>query len=141
VERYDIQPHVGVGPIKLGMSKAQVILILGNPRFERNNRYEFVSGFFVDFDSSGTVEFIELANSDEFQAIYNGVDLHNIRASKVLETIVENDNFDHSNPELGNSYIFKKLQLSLWRGVIPENDSDTDGQYFEAVGIGRKNYF
>ena len=87
------------------------------------------------------VEFIELTNTDRFEALYNGVDLHKLKATEALEIVLSDDNYDPSDPELGYSYIFKKLQLSLWRSVISENESDSEGQYFEAVGIGGRDYF
>lgn len=141
MSHFKIEPHVGVGPIKLGMTKAQVESVIGNSRFESNNRAEFVSGFFINFDTEGKVEFIELANSDEFEALYKGVNLHKLKANDALSIVLKEDSYDASDPELGYSYIFKKLQMSLWRGIVPEDESDIDGQYFEAVGIGRENYY
>ena len=52
--------------------------------------------------------------------------------------------YDANDPELGYSYVFPGLQLSLWRPVIPDaeqNADDTTGRRFEAVGVGGEGYF
>jgi len=141
MENFEIEPNIGVGPIKLGMHKSEVVKVFGKPEHEHDNRSGYFSGFMVDFDESDKVEFIELAKSDLFTSSFKGKSLHNIPASEAVEYICKLDDFDPNEPELGYSYIFKKLQLSLWRGTLPENEQDKDGKYFEAVGVGVSNYF
>ncbi|WP_415894565.1 hypothetical protein ACMXYQ_08965 [Neptuniibacter sp. PT34_22] len=141
MKHFAIEPNVGVGPIKLGMSKAEVIDLFGQPEFENNERTVYLSGFMVDFDELNHVEFIEVAKSDLFEATYEGINLHNVSASQAVEHVCKFDSYDNSDPELGHSYIFKKLQLSLWRGTLPEDENDEDGKYFESVAIGVSNYF
>lgn len=141
MKHFEIEPNVGVGPIKLGMSKAEVIDILGKPEFENNERSAYLSGFMVDFDESNHVEFIELAKSDLFEATYKGINLHNVSAPQAVDHVCKFDVYDNNDPELGYSYVFKKLQLSLWRGTFPESEHDEDGKYFESVAIGVENYF
>ena len=123
------------------MHKSEVKRIFGKPEYENDNRVGYLSGFMVDYNKFNNVEFIELANSNKFNATYEGKNLHQILASEALELVSKYDSYDANDPELGHSYIFKGLQLSLWRGTIPENINDEDGKYFEAVGIGEANYF
>lgn len=141
MKHYEIVPNVGVGPIKLGMQRAEVEKIFGAPDYEHDSRVSYFSGFMIDYNDSNNVEFIELANSEHFTASYEGKDLHRIPANEAVEFVSKFDSFDKNEPELGHSYIFKKLQLSLWRGTMPENENDEDGKYFEAVGIAEANYF
>jgi hypothetical protein len=136
-----IEPLIGVGPIKLNMSKEQVHAVLGPPDFSHGNREGFLSGLMVNFSQEGKVEFIELAKSERYVALLNGIDAHSWPASEVVELLAKQAAFDSADPELGYSYIFKDMQLSLWRSVMPESISDSEGRYFEAVGIGVRDYF
>lgn len=141
MKHFEIEPNVGVGPIKLGMPKNEVINLLGKPEFENNDRTAYLSGFMIDFDESNHVEFIELSKSDLFEASYKGINLHNVTALQAVEHVCKFDSYDTSDPELGYSYIFKELQLSLWRNTLPEKDLDEDGKHFESVAIGVSNYY
>lgn len=138
---FEITPHVGIGKIKLGMSREDVFTLFGKPNFDREDRIGYLDGFMINFDKHNTVEFIELAKSAEYCALFNGIDLHNIKANDAVEFVNKFDVFDKDDPEIGYSYIFKKLQLSLWRGVLPECEHDSDGMHFETVGIGVDDYF
>jgi len=138
---FEIIPHKGVGPVKFGMEVHEVEAVIGKPKYTHANRYDYLSGFMVDFDESGKVAFLELANSPKFQATYRGANLHSMKADDAIKFMSQFDTYDANNPEIGYSYLFKNLQLSLWRGTMPENDFDEDGIYFEAVGIGADNYF
>lgn len=138
---FEIIPHEGVGPVKFGMKAHEVEAVMGKPEDIQDNRHYYLSGFMVDFNTSGKVEFIELADSPKFQAKYHGRNLHKLKSDEALNYVSQFDTFDTDDPELGYSYIFKNLQLSLWRGTLPEDEFDEDGAYFEAVGIASDNYF
>jgi hypothetical protein len=138
---YEITPHVGIGPVKLGMPIHDVEAVMGKPEHVHDNRHGYLSGFMVDFDDTGKVEFIELASSELFQAKFNGINLHYVTADEAVNFVSQFDSYDRNDPEAGYSYIFKKLQLSLWRGTMPEDEADEDGKYFEAVGIAIDGYF
>jgi len=47
---------------------------------------------------------------------------------------------DTTDPELGYSYLFPRISLSLWRSVKPDA-ADQDGRFFEAIGVGVPGYF
>lgn len=144
MRRFQIQPGIGVGPVKLGVTRQAVHDALGKPESSRNEREGFLGGFFVDFDESGCVEFIELANSKQFKAFFEGKCLHQIPADEAVRLVSRFDKYDQTNPELGHSYIFLKLQMSLWRGTTPQADQDEDdpdGRYFEAIGVAIPGYF
>ena len=142
---YDILPHSGVGPIRLGMTREEVRAEFGMPDFTGNdNREEFLHGFFVDFNSEGRVEFIELAKSTQFRPLFKGKCLHELLADDVVALVQRYDQYSEDDPELGYSYCFLDLQMSLWRPTVPDanqpNDDD-DGRYFHAIGIAEKGYF
>lgn len=139
--KFEIEPHIGVGPIKLGMSRADVHAILGVPEYTHNEREGFLSGLMVDYDDNDCVEFIELANSNRFVAYFQDLPVHSTAADEIVSFLSQFTEYDKNDPELGRSFIFKDLQFSLWRSVLPEKDDDLDGRFFEAVGIAAKGYF
>jgi hypothetical protein len=118
--KFQIEPGIGVGPVKLGMSKDAVHAALGIPKSSRDGREGFLDGFFVDFDDAGFVEFIELAKSGDFTALFEGVSLHDLAADEAVQFVSRFDQFSNNNREHGYSFIFPKLQMSLWRGRFPK---------------------
>ena len=144
LQEFEIKPLEGVGPVQLGMMHAEVHQVLGEPVQVRDRRECFMEGFFVDFDSAGRVEFIELGSSPLFRATFHGACLHELPAEEVVAFVSRYGQFDEADRELGYSYVFLDLQLSLWRVTQPEPDQapdDPDGRHFEAVGIGVHGYF
>nr|WP_257001218.1 hypothetical protein [Vibrio coralliilyticus] len=58
----------------------------------------------------------------------------------MLERTQLEGNYNHSDPELGYSYVFKELQLSFWRPTLPDV-KEGEGLYFESVAIASEGYF
>ena len=144
MQTFDIKPHIGVGPIELLMSRADVRRHFGEPQWVMAEREAFLDGFFVDFDPAGRVEFIELGRSRRFCALFHGACLHEILAGEAVKQVSQFGEYDRNHPELGYSYIFPGLQMSLWRGTVPAADQrpeTADGRYFEAIGIAVDGYF
>lgn len=144
MQEFQILPHKGVGLIRLGMSRKEVHEIFREPQFSHNKREMFLDGFMVDFNQDEKVEFIELAKSQQFRAIFEGKCLHEIPADEAVAYVSRFGTYDQNDRELGYSYVFIDLQLSLWRGTVPEKDQppdDPDGRFFEAVGIAEQGYF
>lgn len=137
----NIEPHVGVGQVCLSMGKEEVRAALGEPSFSHENRETFLAGLHVHYYPDERVEFIEVSSSDKYTALFKGIDVHTTPAEELVAFILRFATFDANDPELGYGYIFKDLQLSLWRSVIPETSAGPDGQYFEAIGIGSSEYF
>jgi hypothetical protein len=145
---YEIVPNVGIGPVRLGASRDDVRAGMGTMprRFMKTSQSEHPTeawgGFHVYYrGSSPTVEFIEVARSNEFVALYEGVDVHRTKAEELVAYISRDTPFDGRNRDLGYSYVFPAIELSLWREAMPESADDPDGQFFEAVGLGIRGYF
>ncbi len=142
---FDIIPKTGVGPVNIGMSRVDVRDRLGLPvDIFRDREWHFDFGMAINYDATGRVEFIELANSKEFRALFFGKCLHEVGADEAVIFLESFARHDLSNPELGYSYVFPDLQISLWRSVIPEESQaldDLTGRYFEAVGVAGHGYF
>jgi len=86
-------------------------------------------------------EYIQLSRSLVTRAFYRDLDVFATPADDVVAYITRDSAFDQNDPEIPYSYLFRGLQLSLWRPVIPESTTDTDGRYFSAIGIGRRGYY
>lgn len=147
--RYDVRPLIGIGPVLLGMSRAESRRAMGqeqpkpsgkNSESSQKDAYH-ESAFQVHFDAKDQVEYIELGPSPLFGALYKGVDVHRTKAIDIVARFSKDAPFDAEDPELGYSYIFRALELSVWRPVIPEDEGDPTGQFFESVGVGRKGYY
>ncbi len=141
MNEYEIIPNVGVGPIKLGMTREEVEMNFGQPEDKQENRHWFNDGFAIDFNDNGKVEFIELAKSQRFKGIFKGKCLHDLPAEEAVSVVYQYDSYNENDPDLGYSYVFLKLQLSLWRGTITESNEDGGGRFFEAVSIAEDGYF
>jgi hypothetical protein len=144
MKTFDIVPHRGIGPITFGMTRDEVRDILGPPEHTQDERDWFLKGFGVDFDDTAVVEFIELANSPEFVGLYRGKSLHEMDADDAVAFVALDSPFDQDLPDLGHSYVFPELQLSLWRPTVPapgQSPDDPDGRRFHAVGVARVGYF
>ncbi len=141
---FEIKLGIGVGPVHLGMDRNDVLSVMGEAEFSNDESDGFLSGFRVYYDTSNKVEFIELADSSEYEALFNGRCLHHMPADEAVEYLSTLDSFNSKDPELGYSYTFRNLNMSLWRGTKPDSEQpieDIDGRYFEAVAIAVEGYF
>jgi hypothetical protein len=146
--RYDVLPLVGIGPVHLGMSRAQSRRAMGPEPPEPYKKFPdqaftdayYDNSFQVFFDDRDVVEYIELSPSEFFGAFYKGVDVHRTKAAEMVTVISKDAPFDPDIRDLGYSYIFPGLELSLWRPTVPE-DGEGEWQCFATVGVGRKGYY
>lgn len=147
---YTVQPFVGVGPIRLGMSREEARRAMSEPaksfRKGTASRYEtdafHQNAFQVYYGGDQPiVEYIELSRGSVVRALYRGLDVFATPADEVVSSVSRDSAFDAADPEIPYSYLFRGLQLSLWRPVIPESDSDTEGRYFSTIGIGGRGYY
>jgi len=144
MKTFDIKPKIGVGPILIGMTREEVRQHLGPPDGDDDEREWYLDDMAIDFDSSGKVKFIELAESENYKARLNGKCLHDLEADEAVAHVQAIAPYNQNDPELGYTYLFPDLQLSLWRPVIPDNEQDPNdptGRRFESVGVGGDGYF
>ncbi|MBN3493583.1 hypothetical protein [Vibrio neptunius] len=140
MEIFEIQLGHSIGPVKLGMTETEVHNVIGVPDCINGHRHHFLDGLMVDFDHDGKVEFIEAAASELFSTKLFSSDVHTTLATKVLERVQLEGSYDHSDPELGYSYVFKELKLSFWRPTLPDIE-EGEGLYFQSVAIASEGYF
>ena len=147
---YEVSPHVGVGPIRFGMSQRLVRSLMPGPRksFRKApiNPHEtdaFHGASFQVFygGAEPVVEYIELSRDSGFCALYRGIDIFDTPAEEVIAHLSSIAPFDPNHEELGHSYIFPVLDLSLWRPTVPESPEDAEGRQFSTIGAGGKGYY
>jgi hypothetical protein len=144
---FTMQPLVGVGPIKFGMTRSEVrdiLADLGQPKSALrppDTDCFFENAIQVSYDGDGRVEFIETAASSDFRVLFHGSALHEMPAEDAVRLVSQLAEYDKDRPEHRYSYIFPALQLSLWRPVLPSDHNDSEGRRFEAVGVGKEGYF
>jgi hypothetical protein len=147
---YEATPHLGVGPVKLGMTREEVHRVMPSPcesflkglNSEHRTDAFHDSGFQVFYGGGGpVVEYIELSGEAGFRVLYRGVDVFATLADQVVAHVSGDAAFDPTDAELGYAYIFPDLDLSLWRAVLPETPEDPEGREFSTIGIGVAGYY
>lgn len=157
---YKVEPKIGVGPVKLGMSREEVRNLM-TIDFKENKFYEADDfhkdgSFHVVYDKEQLVEYIAVSHSIEVPIIYRNIDVFNTKALDLVAEIEKEYAYDKNDSELGYSFIFPEIELSLYRPVIPnadvarwqpEQDIDWDDEdyedfyYFQTIIIGREGYY
>lgn len=165
--RFDLEPHIGAGDLKLGMTREETRAILGKPAYSSEKSvmdYGDFSipipakdGYFknelqITFDDNGKVDFIEFSGKDsEFVEVYlKDIEVFKTPAQQLLQKISDTtrSEFDKEHDEIPYSYVFPSIDLAVWRQVIPGQDEQTgeilepdEGKYFWTIGIGIKGYY
>jgi hypothetical protein len=140
---YRIEPHLGIGPVRLAMTRdaaRAAMRGLGQSyREDRRAKRDLFHGnaFQVFYDATDTVEYIQLARSGDIDASFEGQRILDIPADDAVRFVERFAPYSTSNPELGWSYLFPALDLSLWRPVT----EGEEGRTFASVGVGRAGYY
>jgi len=146
---YTVVPKIGVGPVLFGMAQQEVRGIMPGPfhSFKKTAfSKQYTDGFHensfqVFYDDNSKVEFIELSSCRGFRAFFGDLNVFETPADKVVFRIEKDAPYKPNDPEIGFSYIFPALELSLWRSSVPESKSDEEGRFFLTIGIGAQGYY
>jgi len=143
---YDVDPLIGIGPVRLGMTRDEVLAAMGEqPRTFRKTPLStheadaFRGASFQVFYSGDTprVEYIELSRRAQMKPRYRGISVFETPAEQLVELISRDAPYDAARREIPDSYIFPTLELSLWR---PHGEGEA-GRFFSTVGIGDRGYY
>lgn len=74
-------------------------------------------------------------------ASYRGIDVFLTPADEVVSRISRDAPFDPEHPEPGHTYIFPRLDLSLWRPTRPGTAEGEAGRGFSTIGVGIPGYY
>ncbi|MEZ4687110.1 MAG: hypothetical protein R3B47_13895 [Bacteroidia bacterium] len=142
---YEVEPLRGIGAIRLGMARTEVRTAMSETpdvSGSRNHVDNFHDGGLqVFYDLDDKVEFIEMLRGAGLSAITQGIDVFAHTAKDVLKIITKISEYNQDDLEVGYSYVFPDLELSLWRPNIPKSDLEEDGKYFSTIGIGVQGYY
>jgi len=138
---YEIEPHHGIGPVKLGMSRAEVKVLFGSENYCNTNGE-------IDFylESSLQIEFVD--NKADFIGVfycpdhtvsYKGMNVFDTEAKKLFEFIAlgESCNHEYNTAE----YLFPDQIISLWEA---DKQYDYIGSHKRLIrgqiGLGTQDY-
>ncbi|MDD3120602.1 MAG: hypothetical protein PHF46_04285 [Candidatus Gracilibacteria bacterium] len=139
--------------ISFGMDKKDIIKILGNPESIEENEYDkydtfYYSNNFLQLSFSiniGKLSYVEIFHHYPNKIIFNKIEIFKTKSSTLVEIFKKEHIINSKNPEVGYSYIYNDIELSLWRPSIPEKILEDTGEndyekgiYFTTVGIGEK---
>jgi hypothetical protein len=142
MKTFVITPHRGIGPVRLGMSRAEVRSALRPARPKNvNGSDHFYRSALVAHYEKGTerCNSLSAARSDGLGFRYlssKGLALFQTPASEVVKALRKQTPYDSKDPELGYTYTFPKLDLACWRPVMGK-----DGRFFDTVTLGVRGYF
>ena len=152
---FNVIPLEKAGPVSLGMNRQQVRDALSVPvvSFKKTSTSAAATDAFLEhafqvfYDENDRAEFIELSSGGPFTALYKGISVFETKADDLVALVSQDASVDLNDPELGYSFVFPALELSLWRGSLPETDEDEEyedeenaGLFFDTIGIGKRGY-
>ena len=147
---YFVVPHSRVGPVQLGVAREESRAAMsgmphtfcGAPGSQHGTDAWHNNAFQVSYAGDPpSVEYIELSAGGRFRALYKGTSVFESPSDELLALVSRDAPYDGDDPELGYSYTFRFLDLSLWRPVMPESPDDPEGHKFATIGIGIEGYY
>lgn len=147
---FELRPHDGAGPVRFGMTYDEVVGLLGIPDQALTGLWKsdakrggwHKGGVAIHFNP--TLSFVEFSRDAGFVVKLPGIDVDLFRtpAERVVEAITRSGHSASSRgPKAGHTYVFKDLQLGLWRQVVPADEQDPEGRYFDTVALGANGYY
>ena len=144
--KFEVQPKIGIGPVKLGMDRTSAIAIMGlepdsfmkTPMSQNPTDSFYEAGFQIFYEGEvPKVESIELSRGCGFEALLSGQNVLDVPVSEVLLKIEHVTGLKPETEDEGYTYEIPALGLWLWRQS--NEPSDEDGLYFSTVGLGKVN--
>lgn len=146
----ELRPFDGAGPVRFGMTYDEVVAVLGAPdqalsglwRSDTKRAGWHKGGGAIHFNSA--VSFVEFSRDAGFVVRVAGLDIDLFRtpAEEVVDGLLRRGHpVSSRGPKPGHTYLFKDLQLALWRQVVPEDEHDEEGRYFDTVSLGAAGYY
>lgn len=144
---YEVLPHCGIGPLRLGMARAEARRCMPEPptEFRKTATGPWVDawhecGFQAFYSEAGTIEFLEVSRG-AVDARLRGIPVFDTDVDEVVRRLRAEADIDEDDPDLPYSYVFPEWDLALWRQFVPEDPDDTEGRLFDTVGVGMPGYY
>ena len=146
-----VDPPNGVGPILIGMpfSQAQEALRFidgfipsdpGKKVVTAIAYYESEMSIGLEQDRNRNVRSVEVYRpSREFDVVFRGFSIFGRTATEVIRELSKSTRVEIEDE--GLRVVAPDLLISLWRAVLPEDECDEDGRYFESVLVALPGYY
>ena len=139
---FKILPHIGIGSVKLGMTKEEVKESVGNKYYFGSNEnidYYFENSLQVEFENN-KADFIGISYNDNYIVTYEGENVFDTKAKKIFTLIAENEKLDHEYSS--DEYLFPDQIISLWEADTQyDNYESYSREIWAQIGIGSSSYF
>jgi hypothetical protein len=144
--KFEVQPKIGIGPVKLGMDRTTAIACMGlapdsfmKTQMSQHPTDSFYEAGFQIFYEGETpkVGSIELSRDCGFEAMLFGENVLDIPVSEALLKIEHVTGLKPKTEDEGYTYEIPSFGLWLWRQSNESNDEE--GQYFSTIGVGTVN--
>lgn len=117
---FDLLPGIGIGPVKLGMNRTEVIEALGEDNHSDSSDtsesfYQY--SFQVEFTNE-IVSFIGVSQNPSYQLTFMDQNVFDIEAKALFDLISKCESKEHDY--IDSEYVFPDQIISLW---------DADEQY------------
>ena len=141
-----IQPHVGIGPVRLGMKRDEIRNILeglgGGKPVAKSAHTDcfFRNSLQVSFEPDESASFIEVYSDAQWTCLFEGADVFDTPADELVRHV---ERFDSRDPILStkNGFVFSSLILTLWEADSQDDRKRNETrEIFFAVGIGDQRY-
>lgn len=136
-----VQPHGGVGPVRFGMSRAEVRAAMPDVpvAFGRqpgeapvDSWHDFVLQVFYDADD--LVEYIEVERDEAFAALLYDEPILLLPVDRALAHVCRHGHDQPDDDALPYAHVFPGLELALWR----PHDGEQDAGGFASLGVARE---
>ena len=138
---YEIKPHVGIGPVMLGMSREEVEIALGADNYNSSNgeiEYYFDNAFQIEFED-GKADFIGTSYHPDYTVTYKGQNVFDTKAIDLFDLIASNEGEKHEYDS--SEYLFPNLIVTLWDADEQYDQIGSESRRIWAqVGIGTQSY-
>jgi hypothetical protein len=143
---FEVTPHVGIGPLRLGMTPAEVRQAVAGHAVEKigRGREEMIDdlGLNVDYSAADAdVTFIQAFPVDGVRFTFTGIDVFTTPADELLAAVACREGLPAPDFSPGrHEYLFPSLRLALWRGVVTEEPGE-QGWAFESISVHVPGYY
>jgi hypothetical protein len=143
---YEVTPHVGIGPLRLGMTPAEVRAAVPGyvVREIGRGREEMIDALGLDVDypeGEAAVTFIQAFPTRGVRVTFAGQDVFATPADDMVAAVVRQEGLDPADfPPGGHEYLFPVLRLMLWRDVVGEEPGE-QGWAFASVSVHAPGYY
>jgi hypothetical protein len=142
---HDVIPHVGIGPLRLGMTADEVrVATFGTTVASTARGREemiFALGLSVDYSTEGIVNFVQAFDARGVRTPFAGRDVFATAADDMVAAVVRHAGLDPEDfPEGDDECSFPTLGLVLWREFAGEVPGEP-GWAFSTISIHSPGYY